>query len=107
PQHVFTWLTSVSTFGAIWTWCVILIAQMRFRRTLSADKVARLPIRVPFYPLGSFIALGFLALVVVLMAFTPDTRVALVIGPVWIVLLGIAYALFYANRPSASVPTKS
>ena len=107
PQHVFTWLTSVSTFGAIWTWCVILIAQMRFRRTLSADKIARLPIRVPFYPLGSFVALGFLVLVVVLMAFTPDTRVALVIGPVWIVLLGITYALFYANRPAASVPTKS
>ncbi|AFQ50649.1 amino acid permease [Burkholderia cepacia] len=107
PQHVFTWLTSVSTFGAIWTWCVILVAQMRFRRTLSADQVARLPIRVPFYPLGSFIALGFLALVVVLMAFTPDTRVALVIGPVWIVLLGIAYAVFYANRAAAPASTKS
>ncbi|HHL4079547.1 amino acid permease [Burkholderia sola] len=107
PQHVFTWLTSVSTFGAIWTWCVILIAQMRFRRTLSADQVARLPIRVPLFPLGSFVALGFLALVVVLMAFTPDTRVALVIGPVWIVLLGIAYTLFHANRPAASMPTKS
>lgn len=62
---------------------------------------------MPFYPLGSYIALGFRALVVVLMAFTPDTRVALVIGPVWIVLLGIAYALFYANRPAASGPTKS
>ncbi|WP_175685618.1 amino acid permease [Burkholderia anthina] len=107
PQHVFVWLTSVSTFGAIWTWCVILIAQMRFRRTLSADTIARLPIRVPFYPLGSFIALAFLALVVVLMAFSPDTRVALVIGPVWIVLLGIAYAVFYANRPATSVSTKS
>ena len=107
PQQVFTWLTSVSTFGAIWTWCVILIAQMRFRRTLSADRIARLPIRVPFYPLGSFIALGFLALVVVLMAFTPDTRVALVIGPAWIVLLGIAYAVFYANRAGAPASTKS
>lgn len=97
----------MSTFGAIWTWRVISIAQMRFRRTLSADKIARLPIRVPFYPPGSFVALGFLVPVVVLMVFTPDTRIALVIGPVWIVLLGIAYALFHANRPAASMPTKS
>jgi len=74
---------------------------------LMADRIARLPIRVPFYPLGSFVALGFLALVVVLMAFTPDTRVALVIGPVWIVLLGIAYAVFYANRAGAPASTKS
>lgn len=106
PQHVFVWLTSVSTFGAIWTWCVILIAQLRFRRTLSADQIARLPIRAPFFPLGSYVALAFLALVVVLMAFTPDMRVALVIGPLWIVLLGIAYAVFYANRPAVSAPTK-
>ncbi|EEE09481.1 proline-specific permease ProY [Burkholderia multivorans CGD2M] len=104
PQHVFVWLTSVSTFGAIWTWCVILIAQMRFRRTLSADRVARLPIRVPFYPLGSYAALAFLAFVVVLMAFMPDTRVALVIGPLWIVLLGIAYTVCYAKRPAVSTP---
>lgn len=86
---------------------MILIAQMRFHRTLSADRIAGLPIRVPFYPLGSFVALGFLALVVVLMAFTPDTRIALVIGPVWIVLLGVAYAMFHANRAGAPASTKS
>ncbi|MGS0891174.1 hypothetical protein ACVBGC_01240 [Burkholderia stagnalis] len=84
-----------------------LTAQMRFRRTLPADKVARLSIRTRFHPLGSCIAPVFLALVVVPMALTPDTCVALVIGPVWIVLLSIAYALFYANRPAASAPTQA
>ena len=107
PQHVFVWLTSVSTFGAIWTWGVILIAQMRFRRTLSADQVARLPIRLPFYPFGSYIAIAFLTLVVVLMAFSPDTRIALAIGPVWIAALAVAYAVFYANRPAPSVSAGS
>jgi len=38
------------------------------------------------------------------MAFTPDTRVVLVIGPLWIVLLGIAYTVFYAHRPAVSTP---
>lgn len=107
PQHVFVWLTSVSTFGAIWTWGVILIAQMRFRRTLSADQVARLPIRLPFYPFGSYIAIAFLTLVVVLMAFSPDTRIALAIGPLWIAALAIAYGVFYANRPAPSVSAGS
>lgn len=86
---------------------MILIAQLRFRRTLSAGQVARLPIRMPFYPLGSYAALAVLALVVLLMALTPDTRVALVIGPVWIALLGVAYACFYANRPVTPVSAKS
>src|SRR5262249_5111541 len=68
PQHVFGGLPSVATFGATWPWGVILIAPLRFRRPLSADQIARLPIRTPFFPLGSYVALAFLALVVVLMA---------------------------------------
>lgn len=100
PQKVFVWLTSVSTFGAIWTWCVILIAQLRFRRRVSAERLARLPLRVPCYPLSSFVALAFLAFVVVLMAFSPDTRVALVIGPLWIAALTVYYYASQAGRRS-------
>ncbi|ONA07525.1 D-alanine/D-serine/glycine permease [Burkholderia pseudomallei] len=100
PQKVFVWLTSVSTFGAIWTWCVILIAQLRFRRRVSAERLARLPLRVPCYPLSSFVALAFLAFVVVLMAFSPDTRVALVIGPLWIAALTVYYYASQAWRRS-------
>ncbi|WDD92341.1 amino acid permease [Burkholderia sp. FERM BP-3421] len=98
PQKVFVWLTSVSTFGAIWTWCVILVAQLRFRRHLSPAQFARLPLRVPFYPLSSFVALAFLAFVVGLMTLSPDTRVALVVGPLWIVGLTVFYFVYHAGR---------
>ncbi|MCP5688350.1 proline-specific permease ProY, partial [Klebsiella pneumoniae] len=36
PEKVFVWVTSIATFGAIWTWVMILLAQLKFRAGLSA-----------------------------------------------------------------------
>ena len=100
PAKVFVWVTSIATFAAIWTWIIILLAQMKFRKSLSETERERLAFRMPFYPYSSWLALAFLVLVVGLMAYFPDTRIALIIGPLWLVLLT---ALFYvlglhANR---------
>lgn len=99
PKEVFTWLTAISTFGAIWTWAIILLSQLKFRRTLSQAQLSALEHRMPLFPYGSYIALAFLVLVVGLMAYFPDTRIALVIGPGWLVLLVVLYyALGYHRQ---------
>jgi amino acid transporter, AAT family len=103
PAKVFIWVTSIATFGAIWTWIIVLVTQMKFRRSLSATEREQLTFRMPFYPYGSWFALAFLALVIGLMAYFPDTRVALIIGPLWLVLLT---ALFYAFGLNRFVQTK-
>ncbi|MFC4763805.1 amino acid permease [Dyella koreensis] len=94
PAKVFVWVTSVATFGAIWTWGVVLITQMKFRRSLSDAERQRLVFRMPLYPYASWVALAFLVLVIGLMAHFPDTRVALVVGPLWLVLLTVLYYVF-------------
>ena len=109
PAKVFVWVTSIATFAAIWTWIVILLAQMKFRRSLSATQREQLAFRMPFYPYSSWLALAFLVLVVGLMAWFPDTRIALIIGPLWLVLLT---ALFYAlglnaDRNQKRTPSES
>ncbi|SFS17751.1 amino acid/polyamine/organocation transporter, APC superfamily (TC 2.A.3) [Dyella sp. OK004] len=94
PAKVFVWVTSVATFGAIWTWGVVLITQMKFRKSLSDAERQRLVFRMPFYPYASWLALAFLVLVIGLMAHFPDTRVALLVGPLWLVLLAVLYYVF-------------
>lgn len=91
PAKVFTWLTSISTFGAIWTWGIILMSQLKFRKGLSSVEVKNLKYRMPLYPFSSYISLGFLALVIGLMVYSPDTRVAVIIGPIWLALLTSIY----------------
>ena len=91
PAKVFTWVTSIATFGAIWTWGIILISQIQFRKRLKPAEKAKLKYKVPFFPITSYIALAFLVFVIVVMAYSPDTRIALIIGPLWLVFLTVYY----------------
>jgi len=74
---------------------MILLAQLKFRRGLSASERAALKFRMWLYPVSSYLALAFLVLVVGLMAYFPDTRVALYVGPAFLVVLTV---LFYGFK---------
>lgn len=87
PEQVFTWVTSIATFGAIWTWVVILVSQLRYRKGLTNEEKSQLQYKMPWWPYSSYFTLAFLILVVGLMAYFPDTRIALIVGPLWFVLL--------------------
>lgn len=91
PEKVFVWVTSISTFGAIWTWSMILLSQIKFRKGLSSIEVKQLKYKLPLYPFSSYLSLAFLAVVIGLMAYFPDTRVALIVGPAFIVFLVSVY----------------
>ncbi|KNH25841.1 AAT family amino acid transporter [Priestia megaterium] len=107
PAKVFTWVTSIATFGAIWTWGIILLSQIKYRKTLKTGEEAKLKYKMPLFPLTSYVSLAFLALVVVLMAYNPDTRIAVVIGPLWFIGLIIAYyAKGFHKRSQGSAGTE-
>ncbi|RJG12060.1 amino acid permease [Pseudomonas cavernicola] len=91
PEKVFVWVTSIATFGAIWTWAMILLAQLKFRSGLTPAERDKLQFKMWLFPLSSYLTLAFLVLVVVLMAFFEETRIALYIGPAFLVLLTVLY----------------
>ncbi|MDQ0247836.1 AAT family amino acid transporter [Bacillus fengqiuensis] len=91
PAKVFIWVTSISTFGSIWAWGIIIVSQIRFRNSLSQEEREQLSFKTPFYPYSSYIVLAFLVCVIGLMAYFPDTRIALVVGPLWYVALIAIY----------------
>ena len=94
PEKVFVWVTAIATFGAIWTWLMILLAQLRFRKSLSPQEAAALKYRMWLYPYSSYAALGFLFMVVGLMAYFEETRIALFVGPAFLILLTVLFYVF-------------
>ena len=46
---------------------------------------------MPLYPLSSYFSLVFLVLVLGIMAYSEDTRIALIVGPIWLIGLAIVY----------------
>ncbi|WP_405080926.1 amino acid permease [Paenibacillus chitinolyticus] len=106
PEKVFAWVTSIATFGAVWTWAMILISQMRYRKKLSPDQVRNLKYKMPLAPYTSYISLAFLVLVIVLLGFSEDTRVALIVGPIWLIALVVVYYSKGYHRKNA-LPEKN
>lgn len=101
PAQVFVYVTSVATSGALWVWAIILIAQMRFRQSLTPEQVAKLKYPSLLYPMSNWATLAFLVFVVIVMAFDPDTRVALYVAPAWFGLLLACYYAFGLHKPAA------
>lgn len=98
PAQVFVYVTSVATFGAVWTWAIILLVQMKFRESLSYAQRAELKYKMPHYPLSNWVSLLFLVFVVVVMFFDADTRIALYIAPIWLILITGSYYGFGLDK---------
>jgi AAT family amino acid transporter len=102
PDKAFQYMMAAVTFIGLMVWIAILITQIKFRRSLSKSQVAELGYRAPWWPYSSWFALAFIGLVVVLMGFHEDARIALIVGPC---LLGVYLAMFYVvglHRKTAS-----
>jgi AAT family amino acid transporter len=97
PEKVFVYISSIATVAMITSWTIILLTQLKFRRSKTETEVAKLKFKLPFFPYTSYFALVFMAFVVVLMAFMPDTRVALYVAPFWYGLLYLGYKLTASN----------
>lgn len=94
PQEVFVWLTAIATFGAVWTWAIILVSHYRFRKSADYPVVRKPSCTAPYFPYGSIFAGLFLALIIVVMFFVPDTRIAVIVGPIWLAILTLAFYAF-------------
>ncbi|MDR0968080.1 MAG: amino acid permease [Holosporaceae bacterium] len=93
PEKAFAVVTSIATFAAIWVWGTILIVQMRFRKSKTPEEIAKLKFPTIWYPIGNWIALLFLGLVCAILAYHPDTIVSMIVGPLWIAIISIAYTI--------------
>lgn len=91
PNRAFLYITSVSTIGIIFVWGVILLCHLRYRRLVNRGALPGSDYRLPGAPYTNWIALAFLAFVVVLLFFSVAGRIALTVGAVFGVLVGVGY----------------
>ncbi|MER5392194.1 amino acid permease [Saccharopolyspora sp. NPDC002686] len=99
PEDIFTIIASIATFATVWVWLMIMLSHYQARRKMSAEEAAALKFPAPLWPFAQIVAIAFLAFVVVLLAFSAETRVALIVGAVWLVLLSLGFWLGIGRRP--------
>jgi amino acid transporter, AAT family len=93
PEQVFVYVTSISLVGALWTWGLIVISHLAYRKAVAIGEAPLVAYRMPGSPYTNWFTVTFLVLVAVLLNLDEGTRVALYVAPVWFTVLGLGYQI--------------
>jgi AAT family amino acid transporter/D-serine/D-alanine/glycine transporter len=91
PKEVFTWVTSISLIGTLWTWIIIMYSHSKYRHAVQQGRARGVAYRMPVWPFANWAVIIFLLIVAAMFALDADTRVALYVAPFWFGLLAVAY----------------
>jgi amino acid transporter, AAT family len=91
PDQVFVYVTSVALVGALWTWAMMVVAHLGYRRAVARGEAAPVRFRMPGAPYSNWLVLIFLGMVAILLGTEESTRVAIYVAPIWFGLLGLGY----------------
>ncbi|KGR85025.1 amino acid permease [Lysinibacillus odysseyi] len=90
PENAFSLVTTISAICFIWVWSIILISHIIYKRKNRALHEAS-TFKAPFTPFINYVVLAFFVLLLGIMLFAEATRTALLLTPVWFILLFLLY----------------
>jgi amino acid transporter, AAT family len=102
PEKAFGYVTSVATAAGIWTWLMILISHVLYRRQVVAGRLPASSFPAPGGAVCSWIAIVFLLFVTGLIAYDADSRICLFVMAGWAAALGIGWAVLKARNPEVT-----
>ncbi len=91
PKDAFVSILGAALVGMLLSWLVSLAAHIKFRQQLRADQLAALPMRSPLGAWGS--RLGFVLIIVAVLETGWHSRLTLISGAVYMVVLTAVYFL--------------
>lgn len=97
---VFTLVTTVSAILFMFVWTIILCSYLVYRKQrphLHAKSIYKMPLGI----FMCWVCMAFFGFVLVLLTLQEDTRQALIVTPLWFVVLGICYIFVRRNRATA------
>ena len=103
PAGVIEMLMSLIVAALVITWVIIILAHLKYRKAHAAKGV-RSAFPAPLTPLSNYLCLAAMALVVAVMAATPDIRSSAFAIPVWI---GLVYVVYRTVHRQLAVPAMS
>lgn len=99
PEQAFELFSSVTVFALVCAWASIVISHLNFRKVrIQNGQEGKLSYKMPFYPYSNYIALAFVAAVMVCIAILPDMRMSLAVSGVWVAVVFVAYKFYTRNE---------
>jgi aromatic amino acid transport protein AroP len=100
PGEAFGLLMALVVSALVINWGIISITHLKFRAAKRRDG------QVTFfqswgYPFTNYLCLAFLAGILVIMYMTPGIRISVILIPVWLAVLALAYRFKRRGRPAS------
>ncbi|URN95455.1 MAG: amino acid permease [Candidatus Pristimantibacillus lignocellulolyticus] len=90
PEQAFTIVTTISAICFIWVWSIIIISHIRYVKK-RPDLREKSTFRAPLTPFINYLILAIFVGILLVMLWAEATRVALLLTPIWFILLLIFY----------------
>ncbi|MCE7010514.1 amino acid permease [Kibdelosporangium philippinense] len=104
PKEAFDIAIAIASLGVVATWATLVFCQMRLRQAALRGELERPAYRMPGAPYTGWATLGFLALVIILMAFSDGAeRIAFYSLPAIVLALVIGWRVISRRRESVTV----
>lgn len=100
PEKIFMYFASIGTLTSFFTWSMILLSQIKFRKSLTRQEVQNLEYKMPLASFMPYVTLAVLAYLIVMLAVTEDTRLGVIVGVVW---YGLLVSIFFGKKKRAAV----
>jgi D-serine/D-alanine/glycine transporter len=97
PEQAFGIVTTISAICFIWVWSIILISHIKYMKT-RPDLRAKSTFKAPLTPFINYVVLALFAFILSIMLVAEATRAALLLTPLWFILLFILYAFRKKNK---------
>jgi D-serine/D-alanine/glycine transporter len=97
PEQAFGIVTTISAICFIWVWSIILISHIKYMKT-RPDLRAKSTFKAPLTPFINYVVLALFAFILIIMLVAEATRAALLLTPLWFILLFILYAFRKKNK---------
>jgi D-serine/D-alanine/glycine transporter len=104
PGQAFNIVTTISAICFIWVWSIILISHIRYKKA-RPDLHKKSIFKAPLTPFVNYAVLAFFAGVLLIMLVAAETRMALLLTPIWFIILFALYA--FRKRKMGSRRIKS
>ena len=90
-------MMGISMFGPIYTWTLIMVTHLFFRKKWEATGGRKLPVRVPLYPITTWVGIILMMVVVIYSCATAFMTTAYT-GMVWMIFITVIYFVWFRKR---------
>ena len=97
PKEAFNYIMSIATVAVLMSWMLILLTHIQFRRHLGKE-AEKLSYRMIGYPWTDIVSLLYFAMIIVIMVMLPAFRHAVLLAPIWILIIAAGYKLTRKSR---------